>query len=948
MTSASFKISSDGGSTYAAVDAPLTYSAALAYNAAGSYSIKAKLDSGAGVNTCTWTIVAADADNMASLPTVTPNEADFSCTFSVPKTGGAWLLQAKVTDGVSPSITKTLKISVKVSTGNELIAVGEQYEASATIGWNKVFNDAQKAGGLGTLIGDVSGPAGSNTVDKIKNLAVSVAGIAAGMALLYTGSGFAASTNFQANVVQAAGYSAPSGSAFQFSSAAPSYSSDANKTLAAAEYNCHDLMVVSGVSLTATRDLILPLTAGGTWRIYNGTTGSQSIRAIGASGTGVTIANGQWGTVRANGTNIVSVAASGGGGGSTPTGTGFVHVTAGVQDGAAALVTNADVDASAAIDPTKLALGAANRVMWSDGATNQWTPFPIATRFDVTGSYRVNGITALSFSTTTLKLGNQTTWTSLLTDVGASCTLDYAWGGTTYLTLSQSAGALTLTPAAAAGALTVQHADKTSASATGAAVSISAQWATGATSTGGAITIAAGYATGQGGAATLRGGDASAGNGGDAIVAAGAGTGGTNGVLQLRWGNSTGINYTKSSTTITALAGATYTSITHGYTDLGTNSATGGVMAVRAQTCTGTTSIGGDMRIGPGGGTSRPGQFLLAFGSVDLVTFTFNSLGYQWTIDSSATSVLWNQTGASGAGTGALWSIAAQSRTSGTGGELRLGGGTGSGSSTHGPVTFTIGGTEVGRWDTGGVLNAKAYTGLSGNAFAYSNLIKTQTGGTTTLSSSEYQYHDITIGGTMTSAGIIEFPATTGGSWTITNSCSGAYALAVRCTGGSRLTYIGRNQSVTVRCDGTDLWAINDKPAVGVLSEGIIDYNGASGGNTDTTIFTISALVSCLITGVELYLDTAQTGTSSVCTLTVGNTAGGMEWIVSQTINTSTAAGTAYGLLLADLGTNFDAAQGYVFYSNRTSGSIIVRCARSVANVTAGKLRYRVLGVVTG
>lgn len=42
-------------------------------------------------------------------------------------------------------------------------------------------------------------------------------------------------------------------------------------------------------------------------------------------------------------------------GGSTPTGTGFVHVTAGVQDGAAALIANADVSASAAIALSKLA-----------------------------------------------------------------------------------------------------------------------------------------------------------------------------------------------------------------------------------------------------------------------------------------------------------------------------------------------------------------------------------------------------------------------------------------------------------------------------------------------------------------------------------------------------------------------------------------------------------------
>lgn len=54
------------------------------------------------------------------------------------------------------------------------------------------------------------------------------------------------------------------------------------------------------------------------------------------------------------GDQVVSAAA---GGGSTPTGTGFRHVTAGVEDGAAALVVNADVDAAAAIASSKLADG---------------------------------------------------------------------------------------------------------------------------------------------------------------------------------------------------------------------------------------------------------------------------------------------------------------------------------------------------------------------------------------------------------------------------------------------------------------------------------------------------------------------------------------------------------------------------------------------------------------
>lgn len=56
---------------------------------------------------------------------------------------------------------------------------------------------------------------------------------------------------------------------------------------------------------------------------------------------------------------------TGGGGGSTPTGTGFRHVTAGTEDGAAALVQNADVGASAGIVGSKLA---ANLVITTSAA----------------------------------------------------------------------------------------------------------------------------------------------------------------------------------------------------------------------------------------------------------------------------------------------------------------------------------------------------------------------------------------------------------------------------------------------------------------------------------------------------------------------------------------------------------------------------------------------------
>lgn len=59
----------------------------------------------------------------------------------------------------------------------------------------------------------------------------------------------------------------------------------------------------SAGSLTATRDLICPLRAGKTYVVFNNTSGSQSIRVIGSSGTGITIPNGKTGIVYTDGTN---------------------------------------------------------------------------------------------------------------------------------------------------------------------------------------------------------------------------------------------------------------------------------------------------------------------------------------------------------------------------------------------------------------------------------------------------------------------------------------------------------------------------------------------------------------------------------------------------------------------------------------------------------------------
>ena len=97
------------------------------------------------------------------------------------------------------------------------------------------------------------------------------------------------------------------------------FSSDANTTLSLANGNTSQtarnlyLNVTSSVSLSTTRDVIIPsITAGSTpiqklYIVKNATTGSQSIRVIGATGTGITIPNGATVMVYSNGTNVVDV-----------------------------------------------------------------------------------------------------------------------------------------------------------------------------------------------------------------------------------------------------------------------------------------------------------------------------------------------------------------------------------------------------------------------------------------------------------------------------------------------------------------------------------------------------------------------------------------------------------------------------------------------------------------
>lgn len=81
--------------------------------------------------------------------------------------------------------------------------------------------------------------------------------------------------------------------------------SDANTTLTQAEASNATLTFTG--TLTATRDIVVPLVGKKQWTVYNGT--GQSLRFIGASGTGITVATLKHAIVRSDGTNIVRVTA---------------------------------------------------------------------------------------------------------------------------------------------------------------------------------------------------------------------------------------------------------------------------------------------------------------------------------------------------------------------------------------------------------------------------------------------------------------------------------------------------------------------------------------------------------------------------------------------------------------------------------------------------------------
>jgi hypothetical protein len=88
-------------------------------------------------------------------------------------------------------------------------------------------------------------------------------------------------------------------------------------TLTAAQFTHPILSITSSVPLTAIRNIVVPLTPGAEWLVYNHTTGGQSLQIIGATGAGAIVTNGTSANVWTDGGNVYLVGASSAGGSSS-------------------------------------------------------------------------------------------------------------------------------------------------------------------------------------------------------------------------------------------------------------------------------------------------------------------------------------------------------------------------------------------------------------------------------------------------------------------------------------------------------------------------------------------------------------------------------------------------------------------------------------------------------
>jgi hypothetical protein len=174
---------------------------------------------------------------------------------------------------------------------------------------NNGGNLVLKSGAVGT--GGTGGTSGSVLVNTDGTTQVTVA---PALTTIANAASFSSTVAITGNLTLSAALLWAIGSAPQQGYVAITLTSDANFTPSSSQYNASTLAFTSSVSLTATRNIVLPLTQGARWIVYNNTTGAQSLQVIGSSGSGFTVANGSSALVWTDGTNFYGVSGGGGGG----------------------------------------------------------------------------------------------------------------------------------------------------------------------------------------------------------------------------------------------------------------------------------------------------------------------------------------------------------------------------------------------------------------------------------------------------------------------------------------------------------------------------------------------------------------------------------------------------------------------------------------------------------
>jgi hypothetical protein len=220
--------------------------------------------------------------------------------------------------------------------------------------------------------------------------------------------------------------------------------------------------------------------------------------------------------------------------------------------------------------------------------------------------------------------------------------------------------------------------------------------------------------------------------GGNLILTSGTGTS-TNGNVQLQVGATTNLTLTSGS-----LAWAS--SITNpviNQANVTTASATGQTLTLQAQNATGTTSIGGNLSLAAGTGTTNPGSILFTSGA-NYWNISANSFVATTTATGPNAPIIGQNAVMTNSATGATFTLQAQnaSGTTSIGGNLALTSGTGT--STDGYTLLQVGGTTSISLGPNGIkfptaTKTSAYTINSGGTPDYIILCNQSTAITITL-----------------------------------------------------------------------------------------------------------------------------------------------------------------------------------------------------------------------